>query len=128
MKLNTHLNIDTKLNGEVVELLDNYAKVKLTTNDMMIADDRGLIHGGFIFGAADFCAMATVNDPYVVLGKSEIKFLAPTFIGDVVIFESSIKEDKGSKKTVEVSGYIDNKQVFIGDFTTITLDKHIKDI
>lgn len=27
---------------------------------------QGLVHGGFIFGAADFAAMSAVNNPFVL--------------------------------------------------------------
>ena len=77
MELNTHLNIDTSLCGKVVKLYTNYAEVLLHTTQQMSADSQGLVHGGFIFGAADYAAMLAVNDPYVVLGASSSKFVAP---------------------------------------------------
>ena len=47
----------------------------------MAADGRGLVHGGFTFGLADFAAMCAVNDPNVVLGAATCKFLAPVQVG-----------------------------------------------
>jgi len=70
MQLNTHLNIDTSLCGKVTKLEEGYAEVLLYTTQQMTADAQGLIHGGFVFGAADYAAMSAVNDPYVVLGAS----------------------------------------------------------
>ena len=61
MKLNTHLEIDNSLSGKVVELKEDYAKVELKTTDIMRADKKGLVHGGFTFCAADFAAMASIN-------------------------------------------------------------------
>jgi len=43
----------------------------------MAVDQMGLVHGGFTFGAADFAAMAAVNDPNVVLVSSECRFFKP---------------------------------------------------
>ena len=60
----THLMINKTLCGELVELKQSYAKTSLLTNSDMSVDEYKLIHGGFIFGAADFAAMAAVNDPY----------------------------------------------------------------
>ena len=125
MKLNTHLKIDQTLNGTVIELKKGYAKIALQTTPIMIADKEGLVHGGFIFGAADFCAMASVNDPFVVLAKSEVKFLAPVKMGEVVEFEGTISEEKGNRAIVEVTGSVDDKKVFIGTFYTAILDKHV---
>jgi len=128
MKLNTHLELDNTLNGKVVELKENYSKVELTTTPLMVADSHGLIHGGFIFCAADFACMAAVNDPFVVLAKSETKFTAPTKLNDIVILEASIKEQNGIKSTVEVIATVEDKIVFKGTFYTATLEKHVLDI
>lgn len=125
MKLNTHLKLDTIINGEVVELRSGYAKIKQTTKEFMVADEQGLIHGGFTFCAADFTAMATINHPFVVLGKSECKFIAPIKLGDIVIFEGTIMHTDGKKAVVEVCATVENKEVFKGTFTTFTLDSHI---
>ncbi len=125
MKLNTHLKIDNSLNGEVIKLEKDYAKVKLKTIETMKADEEGLVHGGFIFGAADFAAMASVNDPLVVLAKSETKFLAPVKVGQSVIFEADVIQSDGRKFTVEVSASADDKKVFVGTFYTVILDKHV---
>ncbi len=125
MKLNTHLKLDNTINGKVVELSENYAKIEQITKDFMVADEVGLVHGGFTFCAADFCAMAVVNDPNVVLAKSETKFLAPIKLGDTVIFEGKLVENQGKKSTIEVVATVDENTVFKGTFYTVTLDKHI---
>lgn len=54
MHLNTHLEIDTTLCGKVIKLEKNYAEVLLHTTQQMATDERGLVHGGFVFGAARF--------------------------------------------------------------------------
>jgi len=128
MKLNTHLELDNDINGKVIELKEDYAKVELITKEFMRADSFGLVHGGFIFCAADRVAMTAVNDPYVVLAKSENKFLAPTKVGDTVILEGNIIKKENNKSVVEVIGYIKNEKVFTSLFYTVTLDKHILNI
>lgn len=128
MVLNTHLNINETLNGEVVVIKDGYAKVELKVSEAMVADERGLIHGGFIFGAADYAAMAAVNHPNVVLAKSEVKFLAPSKLGDKIILEANIIEQNGAKSTVEVTAIANEKLSFKGLFYTVTLEKHVLDI
>jgi acyl-coenzyme A thioesterase PaaI-like protein len=125
MKLNTHLKIDQSLNGEVIELKENYAKIELKTSSIMKADEQGLVHGGFIFGAADFAAMACVNDPFVVLAKSEVKFLAPVKVGQSIVFEANAEETDGRKYRVKVVGTSQNKEVFTGTFYAVVLDKHV---
>ncbi len=127
MELNTHLKLDTNINGKVVELKSSYAKVEQETKEFMVADEQGLIHGGFTFCAADFTAMAAVNDPNVVLAKSETKFLAPVKLGELIVYEGNITAQDGAKSTVDVIAKVGDKEVFKGSFTTFTLDKHIFD-
>ena len=125
MKLQTHLNIDRKLCGDVVELKAGFAKVVLTTTQVMAADEAGLVHGGFTFGAADFAAMAAVNDPNVVLVAAQVKFLAPVVVGDVVEFAAEVVEKEGKKAKVEVAGSVNGEIVFSGLFQTYTPSEHI---
>ncbi len=127
MKLKTHLEIDNSLSGKVTNLDTNYAKVLLETSDTMKADSKGLVHGGFIFSAADFCAMSAVNDENVVLGSADVKFMAPVRVGEVVIFEAKITKIKGKKHIVDLKGKVDEKEVFIGEFVAFVLEKHVLD-
>ena len=125
MQLNTHLNINTSLCGKVTKLDTNYAEVLLHTTQQMTADEQGLVHGGFVFGAGDYAAMSAVNDPYVVLGSSSSKFLAPVKVGDAVLCKATVVSEKGKKKVVDVQAFVDEKLVFEGSFTTFVLGKHV---
>ncbi len=125
MQQNTHLNINTTLCGKVTKLQENYSEVLLHTTQQMTADKQGLVHGGFIFGAADYAAMSAVNDPLVVLGASNSRFLAPVKVGDAVLCQASVVSEKGKKREVEVQAFVDEKLVFEGGFTTFVLDKHV---
>jgi len=125
MQLNTHLNIDTSLCGKVIKLQEKYAEVLLHTTQQMTADKQGLVHGGFIFGAADYAAMSAVNDPLVVLGSSSSKFIAPVKVGDVVLCKANIVGEKGKKKEVEVQAFVKEKLVYEGSFTTFVLENYV---
>ena len=125
MQLNTHLNIDTSLCGKVTRLEENYAEVLLCTTQQMGADAQGLVHGGFVFGAADYAAMSAVNDPYVVLGASSSKFVAPVKVGDTVLCKAVVVNTKGKKSVVEVEAFVNDKLVFEGEFTTFVLPSHV---
>lgn len=125
MQLNTHLNINTSLCGKVTKLQVNYAEVLLHTTQQMTADRQGLVHGGFIFGAADYAAMSAVNDPLVVLGSSSSKFLAPVKVGDAVLCKATVVSAKGKKREVKVQAFVSEKLIFEGSFTTFVLDKHV---
>ena len=125
MQLNTHLNINTSLCGKVTKLEEKYAEVLLYTTQQMAADRQGLVHGGFIFGAADYAAMSAVNDPYVVLGASSSKFIAPVKAGDAVLCKASVVNNKGKKSEVAVEAFVNEKRVFTGNFTTFVLPSHV---
>ena len=125
MELNTHLKINTALSGKVSKLEKNYAEVLLHTTTQMRADAQGLVHGGFVFSAADFAAMSAVNDPYVVLGSASSKFVAPVSVGDVVLCQAEVMSEKGKKSLVEVKAFVKKKLVFEGTFTTFVLDEHV---
>lgn len=123
----THPNIDRSLSGEIVSLGIGTAEVELLTDDRMRVDERGLVHGGFVFGAADHAAMLAVNDPNVVLGAASVKFLAPARVGDRVQLLAALVTAKGRKREVEVTGHIGGKRVFEGTFTCFVLEQHVLD-
>lgn len=51
--IKTHKLINERFSGRVLESAEGRARVILDTNIDMIADEFGLIHGGFIFSGAD---------------------------------------------------------------------------
>jgi acyl-coenzyme A thioesterase PaaI-like protein len=125
MTQNTHRSIDSTLVGSVTKIEPDYAEVLLHTTQRMAADKRGLVHGGFVFGAADYAAMCAVNDPYVVLGDSQTRFVAPVRVGDAVVCRARVTQEKGKKKIVHVEAFVDTRKVFEGTFTTFVLEKHV---
>lgn len=123
--LNTHERINTVYSGEIVKLESGYAKVSLETNEVMRADEVGLVHGGFIFSAADFAAMAAVNEPNVVLASCNCLFLAPVRVGDIVVFEAKEHQKEGRKRNVSVRGFVHDIKVFEGEFKTVVTERHV---
>lgn len=128
MHIRTHLNIDRSISGEPVELKEGYAEVLLKTSERMLADEKGLIHGGFIFSAADYAAMLAVNHPNVVLAGANVKFLKPVKLGDNILCKARITEDKGRKKKIVVECFKESEKVFEGEFYTVVLDKHVLEV
>ena len=125
MELKTHLKFNPKF-GRLIEITENGAKVVLETTEDMAVDEEGLVHGGFTFGAADFCAMASVNEPYVVLVKAtNCEFMAPVKVGDVVEFIGEILMKEKRKVEVKVTGTLKEIKVFEGLFSCVILDTHV---
>jgi len=121
----THMKVNTNYSGEVVKIDPGYARVVLDTVEIMRADEVGMVHGGFIFSAADFAAMAAVNEPNVILASCSCMFFSPVRIGDQVRFEAEEHQKEGRKRTVNVKGYVYDIKVFEGEFKTIITDRHV---
>ncbi|MEL6182304.1 MAG: hotdog domain-containing protein [Myxococcota bacterium] len=124
---NTHLKINAALCGTPMELSPGRATVSLTTTEEMVADARGLVHGGFVFGLVDYAAMLAVNDPYVVLGSADVRFVAPVAVGDIVMATAEVTEEKGRKRVVTTTAVVGERDVFRGTLTAFVLDKHVLD-
>lgn len=127
MDVQTHLGIDRALCGVPEATAEGSARVVLATRPEMAADGRGLVHGGFVFGAADLAAMVAVNDPHVVLGAAETRFLAPVAVGEVVVLEATRTAVDRRRHVVDVVGNVGETEVFKGTFTTFVLDRHVLD-
>lgn len=125
MKINTHPEIDQGLCGTPVMVVEGTSRVELVLSESMAADASGLVHGGFIFGMADYAAMIAVNHPNVVLGAAEVRFLKPVRVGETVTAEAVVTENNGKKQSVTVSVAREDTPVFEGTFTCFVLDKHI---
>ena len=127
MQQKTHLETSNKLVGTVVSIEENKATVKLKLTKEMVVDTKGLAHGGFTFGLADYAAMLSINHPNVVLGKAEVKFIKPTIVGDELIAEAVVSEVYNPVKS-EVSFSVKNQNdsiVFEGVFICFSLENHV---
>lgn len=123
----THLAISPTLCGTPLSLEEGEASAKLTPTVEMAVDDRGLVHGGFVFGLADYAAMLAVNDPNVVLGSADVRFVAPVVVGDEVIATARVVEAKGKKRRIEVTARVGEREVVKGTLTAFVLDYHVLD-
>ena len=127
MKPNTHLAINHRLCGAPGELAEGRATARLATSAELAVDDRGLVHGGFVFGLADHAAMLAVNDPNVVLGSADLRFVAPVRAGDVVDATAEVTETKGKRRTVAVEARVGDRVVLTGTLVAFVLPQHVLD-
>lgn len=127
MPQRTHLAIDRTLVGAPLALEPGRAEATLTATEAMAADARGLVHGGFTFGLADYAAMLAVNDPNVVLGAAATRFLAPVSVGEVMHARAEVREERGKKRVVAVSVAVGERAVLEGELTCFVLERHVLD-
>ncbi len=125
IQANTHLTTSKQWVGNPVELSEGKAVVELETQDAMAVDEHQLVHGGFIFGLADYAAMLAINHPNVVLGGSSNRFLKPVVAGERVCATANLVREEGKKKIVEVTVERGEDTVFTGEFICFIPEKHV---
>jgi uncharacterized protein (TIGR00369 family) len=127
VNIRTHLAIDQALCGKPLFIEDGMSQVAFTALPEMAADKSGLVHGGFVFGLADYAAMLAVNHPHVVLGSADVKFMKPVRVGDRLEARASVQKVEGKKQLVDVVISQNDKKIFTGRFTCFVLEAHVLD-
>jgi len=125
MEIKTHDHIDRALCGEPVAVEEGSSEVRFVCTSRMAADESGLVHGGFIFGLADYAAMLAVNHPNVVLGAAETRFLKPSRVGDELVAKAIDETPQERKHLVKVEVYSGEDVVFSGTFTCFVTKEHV---
>ena len=126
--IRTHEKIARRLCGQPLDVDAGRARVVLDTTAEMAADDRGLVHGGFTFGLADYAAMLAVNEPTVVLASAETKFVGPVVAGERLEAEATVERADARKRWVKVVVRRDGTAVMEGTFLAFVPDGHILDV
>ncbi len=124
---NTHLKADPRWVGAPVRLAAGEAEARLCTSAEMGVDGEGLVHGGFVFGLADYAAMLAVNDPFVVLGAAEVRLLKPVRAGEVLVANARVEAEAGKRRVVSVRVRRGEDEVMTGTFTCFVLPRHVLD-
>ena len=127
MEQRTHEKIAAHLCGTPLAISEGRARVALEVSAEMAADGRGLAHGGFTFGLADYAAMLAVNEPTVVLAGATLKFLGPVVVGDRVEAEATLDRQDGKKRWVKVVVKRAGQPVLEGELFAVVPDRHILD-
>jgi acyl-coenzyme A thioesterase PaaI-like protein len=69
--------------------------------------------------------MFAVNEPNVVLGGAEVRFLAPVVVGDVLTAHARRQRIEGKKIFVEVEVMRAEEKVFAGSFVCFVPARHV---
>jgi acyl-coenzyme A thioesterase PaaI-like protein len=130
LEIRTHLGLDRRLCGQPSAVEEGSAVVAIEALPEMAADERGLVHGGFVFGLADHAAMLAVNHPNVVLGSAEVRFLKPVAVGERLEARAVVEEADGRKSRVRVEvlrAGAPTEVVMAGTFLCFVLERHVLD-
>jgi uncharacterized protein (TIGR00369 family) len=104
------------------------AEVSLTVDSRMQVDEKGLVHGGFTFGLADYAAMVAVNDPFVVLLSSQVRFLKPVVVGETLTARARVDGTEGKKWRVRCEVFNQGREkVLEGEFLCLVPGRHVLD-
>lgn len=125
MKVQTHGALNPELCGRPVELAPGRAVVEMAASVAMAADERGLVHGGFLFGLADHAAMLAVNHPNVVLASADVRFMKAVLVGDVLRAEATLKGEDRLARIVEVVVRRQDQPVLTGTFSCRVPERHV---
>ena len=117
--------ISGELCGHIIERKANYASVRFVPTKVMISDDNMLIHYGFIFSSASFCAHSAVNRQNSIVIYSEVKFLSPIELGSEVIFKASALQSDLKKREVLVEGFLFDIKIFDAIFHIVIFEQNI---
>ena len=125
MDVRTHTEISERYVGTPERVEDGLAVVSLPTNEEMRADETGLVHGGFVVGAADYAAMLAVNEPTVVLAGADVEFVAPMAAGEELHARAEVEEWEGRRADVTCTVTVDDETVMRGSFDCAVPDRHV---
>jgi len=124
-KLRIPKKLRSSFSGNIIELEEGYVKTQFEATDEMVFDEEGVIHEGLY----EFNKYKTTNESLklqdIFLVTSNIKFLAPIEMGNIVEFEAKVVHKYARKREVNVVGTVSDVKVFEGLFLVVILDQHI---
>ncbi|WP_331775815.1 hotdog domain-containing protein [Sulfurospirillum sp. 1612] len=123
--LHTHQKLKSTFSGQITSLENSFAQTVFHTTQEMSVDMLGLVHNGFIASAAEYAAIAAINEENLVIIAAKSKFLAPAKSGDIIDFKAKAKFEDSRKREVNVTGEIGEIKIFEGIFQAVVLEKHI---
>lgn len=112
-------------NGMIKEQKYGKATVLLEATNKMVLDKQGLVHSGYLFSSAAYCALLAVNEPNGIMIGAEVKFLAPIELGNEVLFRAETLQEDTKKREVKVEGFVLDIKIFDGMFYVAVFEKHV---
>lgn len=126
---NIQLEVCKQLKSDLCGIIIQSDKEELITrfqpSKQMISDENDIVHSGFIFNAASYAAMCLVNQPYSLIIKSEVQFLAPLEFGQEMTFIATIRHSNNKQYEVLVKGTLLDIKIFEASFHISIFDKQI---
>ena len=112
--------------GNITKLAKGKTTVRFVPDEHMVMDrsERNqLIHSGYIFNAAAYAAMVTINKRHSIMIACDVKFLAPIELGHEMFFHAQSLQDDSKKCEVKVEGSLLDIKIFDALFHIAVFDK-----
>ncbi len=122
-ELVTHSDIGHNHSYKIIKLKNNYAQIEVSTTKLERLHENRSIYTGSLFFAANFSAVAAINDKEFFLINSDIDFLNPIDEDGIITFYSEMYISTNAKKIVSVSGKLNDIEFFRGIFSFIKFEE-----
>ena len=122
--LQTHTRLDEGYVGSIEHLSSGHCVTSLMTHSFMQADNQKMVFSGFIAAAAEYAAIAAVNEPNVIMLACESNYLAPVRLGEELRFEARVKHNDMRKREINVIAFSNNVKVYIARISVVVTEYH----
>lgn len=98
--------------GELLELKPNHSAISLVHTHAMMVDDSGLIPSQVLYGIANDLAMKVLQLPVALCGVGNIKYKAPVYPDERLVFKLHVVRNRGPEHYVWVKAMRACEEVF----------------
>lgn len=107
--------------GELLDLeLGHSGKSILLADRSMGFSHQPIVRGHYIFGQANSLAVAVIDAEKALTGKVRMRFLQPVNVGETIVAEASVIQQRGSNSLVRVVSRVQGQAIFRGTFTVFS--------
>ncbi|WP_059170103.1 transcription factor FapR [Bacillus sp. FJAT-27445] len=112
--------------GDIIDIdLDQSAISILDINKEHVFKRNRIARGHHLFAQANSLAVAVINDELALTAKSSLQFKRSVHEGERVIAKAKVTriDNESGRTLVEVTSYVNNEPVFIGEFDMFRSNK-----
>ncbi|MCA0174344.1 transcription factor FapR [Bacillus sp. RAR_GA_16] len=103
--------------GQIIDLqLDESAISILDIRPEHVFSRNKIARGHHLFAQANSLAVAIINDELALTAKANIRFSSQVKEGERVVAKAVVTDQRKDRTTVEVNSYVQNENVFSGEF------------
>ena len=124
LRLKTHEHIDRAYVGNIETLRHGHCRVSLVTTEWMTVDNEHMVMSGFINMAAEFSALAAINEPNAMMMHNDATYLSPVRMDEEIVFDAKVRHTDGRKREVDVIGHFKEIKVYESRMTITITEYH----